>query len=261
MEEGDPVTFTYRGEKLTYYTVKNPITGKFWLDRNIGATQVADAYNDPDAYGHLFQWGRLDDGHQLRNSGTTPDQSPTDVPGHADFIKGHTDWRTTGNPDLWNSASDYTNLILALLNLGFRVPTLAEWLAEYATWVSEDPAGAYASVLKITVCGYRYFNTGSIYNVGTSGRYWSSTPYGTNTAYYVKVRPWGEQEITDEYKAYGMAMRLIYDEELAPPAPPDTPDFTDRNNYNGYLAFVQQYIKNKINGTTPWKNPDGTLIE
>jgi len=40
-----------------------------------------------------------------------------------------------------------------------------------------------------------------------------------------------------------------------------SPNLTDRNNYNGYLAFIQQYIKHKINGTTPWKNPDGTLLE
>lgn len=39
-----------------------------------------------------------------------------------------------------------------------------------------------------------------------------------------------------------------------------TPDFTDKNNYNGYLAFIQQYIKHRINATTPWANPDGTLL-
>lgn len=44
-------------------------------------------------------------------------------------------------------------------------------------------------------------------------------------------------------------------------APPVSPNLTDRNNYNGYLAFIQQYIRHKINGTTPWKNPDGTPIE
>lgn len=37
---------------------------------------------------------------------------------------------------------------------------------------------------------------------------------------------------------------------------PPSPNLTDRNNYNGYLAFIQQYIKHKINGTTPWTNPN-----
>lgn len=42
--------------------------------------------------------------------------------------------------------------------------------------------------------------------------------------------------------------------------PPASPNLTDKNNYNGYLAFIQQYIRHKINGTNPWKNPDGTPI-
>ncbi len=36
---------------------------------------------------------------------------------------------------------------------------------------------------------------------------------------------------------------------------PPSPNLNDRNNYNGYVAFIQQYIKHKINGTTPWLNP------
>jgi hypothetical protein len=41
----------------------------------------------------------------------------------------------------------------------------------------------------------------------------------------------------------------------------ESPNLTSRKNYNGYLAFIQQYIRHRINGTTPWKNPDGTLLE
>lgn len=41
---------------------------------------------------------------------------------------------------------------------------------------------------------------------------------------------------------------------------PTSPNFTSRKNLSGYLAFVQQYIKHKINGTTPWANPDGDLL-
>ncbi len=35
-----------------------------WLDRNLGASQVATAYNDPLAYGSSFQWSRKADGHE-----------------------------------------------------------------------------------------------------------------------------------------------------------------------------------------------------
>lgn len=35
-----------------------------WLDRNLGASQVATAYNDHLAYGSSFQWSRKADGHE-----------------------------------------------------------------------------------------------------------------------------------------------------------------------------------------------------
>lgn len=56
---------------------------------------------------------------------------------------------------------------------------------------------------------------------------------------------------------------VIYFDEFTAiwPIVPPSPNLTSKNNYNGYLAFIQQYIKHKINDTTPWKNPDGTLIE
>ncbi|MEY4885721.1 MAG: hypothetical protein RL151_1030, partial [Bacteroidota bacterium] len=61
------VTFTYRGATVTYGTVVGA-NGKCWLDRNLGASRVATTVTDATAYGDLFQWGRLDDGGQDRNS-------------------------------------------------------------------------------------------------------------------------------------------------------------------------------------------------
>src|SRR5688572_22406021 len=61
------VTFTYNGATVTYGVITSSVTGRKWMDRNLGASQVATAYNDYLAYGHLFQWGRPADGHQLVN--------------------------------------------------------------------------------------------------------------------------------------------------------------------------------------------------
>jgi hypothetical protein len=103
---------TYTGEAFTggifngleYQFVTNPTTGRTWLDRNLGATRVATAYNDSDAYGDLYQWGRLTDGHEKRTSSTTAVLSATDVPGHGDFILSPSspyDWRNPQNDNLW----------------------------------------------------------------------------------------------------------------------------------------------------------------
>ena len=46
-------------------------TGKIWMDRNLGASQVATSSTDAAAYGDLYQWGRKKDGHQIRTSSVT----------------------------------------------------------------------------------------------------------------------------------------------------------------------------------------------
>jgi hypothetical protein len=40
-----------------YKTVLSPNTGKIWLDRNLGAKQVATSSTDTDAYGTYYQFG------------------------------------------------------------------------------------------------------------------------------------------------------------------------------------------------------------
>jgi hypothetical protein len=95
-------TFTYNGASWTYREVES--NGRIWMDRNLGASQVATAYNDSLAYGDLFQWGRNIDGHQVRTSGTTNTLSNSDTPGHGDFIVtsvAPNDWRDPQNDDLW----------------------------------------------------------------------------------------------------------------------------------------------------------------
>ena len=87
----------------------NPTTNKVWLDRNLGATQVATTLTDSDAYGDLFQWGRAADGHEKRDSNTITGQSTTAQPAHGDFIIGQTDWLTPQNDELWQGVEGINN--------------------------------------------------------------------------------------------------------------------------------------------------------
>ena len=70
---------------VTVTSVTNPTTGRVWMDRNLGATQVATSRTDAAAYGDLYQWGRGTDGHQLRTSANTSTLSSADVPGACKF--------------------------------------------------------------------------------------------------------------------------------------------------------------------------------
>jgi hypothetical protein len=37
--------------------VQNPVTGRIWMDRNLGASRAATSPTDSEAYGDLYQWG------------------------------------------------------------------------------------------------------------------------------------------------------------------------------------------------------------
>ena len=168
---GETVTFTYKGQQVTYGTAESQ--GECWLDRNLGASRVAMAYNDSEAYGDLFQWGRLDDGHQERDSGTTTTLSGTDDPGHNFFIIAAdypNDWRDPQNSNRWQGVNGINNPCPN----GWRIPTKDEWEVELNSWGSKNCYGAYASSLKLTTGGLRDIYQGLIV-VGISGLYWSSS--------------------------------------------------------------------------------------
>jgi hypothetical protein len=127
-------------------------SGKCWLDRNLGATRVAQSTTDAEAYGHLYQWGRGTDGHQIRTSGTTSTLSGSNTPGHGNFILAPNspyDWRSPQNDNLWQGVNGINNPCPA----GYRLPTEAEWNAERQSWSSNNAAGAFASPLKLPVAG------------------------------------------------------------------------------------------------------------
>lgn len=71
-----------QSHNFIYYPIISPITGRIWLNNNLGAEysnvnnfswannpfQQAKSIKDINAYGSLFQWGRKADGHEFRNS-------------------------------------------------------------------------------------------------------------------------------------------------------------------------------------------------
>lgn len=162
--------------------VYNPTTGAIWMDRNLGATQVATSSTDAASYGDLYQWGRAADGHESRTSGTTATLATSDTPGHGDFITNGSspyDWRNPQNDNLWQGVSGINNPCPS----GYRLPTEAEWEAERTSWSSNNSAGAFASPLKLPVAGSRLLSNGSLNSVGSFGFYWSSTVFGTGAGF------------------------------------------------------------------------------
>tara|TARA_B100000683_G_scaffold156557_1_gene151186 strand:- start:23 stop:859 length:837 start_codon:yes stop_codon:yes gene_type:complete len=194
--------------EFTWNDVTNPTTGRTWMDRNLGASQVATSSTDSLAYGDLYQWGRGSDGHECRNSDTTSVLSEGDNPEHGDFIINNNslwDWRSPQNDSLWQGVDGINNPCPT----GYRLPTEKEWEEEVESWTSEDHNGAYGSVLKLPMAGFRSVSNGSLNSVGTYGYYWTSTVSGTN-ARRLDFGSSGAYVATG-YRAVGLSVRCLKD--------------------------------------------------
>jgi len=188
--------------------VTNPVTGKTWMDRNLGASRAATSITDIEAYGDLYQWGRLTDGHEKRNSGTTSTLSNSDIPGHGNFITINgifANWQIQGNDNLWQGVSGINNPCPP----GYRLPTATEWEAERQSWSSNDSCGAYASPLKLLGAGIRNHSSGSLNDVGSYGGYWSAT-IEDSTAQGLSFFG-GYSSVIRLRRAYGFSVRCIKD--------------------------------------------------
>ena len=169
------------GSPTAIIDVTNPVTGKTWMDRNLGASQVATQTIDAAAYGDLYQWGRGNDGHQCRNSTVLSSTSTTDQPGHGNFLflasALYYDWRNPQNPNLWQGVNGVNNPCPS----GYRLPTNSEQASERISWgtSNNNSSGAFSSPLKWTMAGGR---GSSLFYVGSRGYYWSSTTIGSDSA-------------------------------------------------------------------------------
>jgi hypothetical protein len=209
---GNELTFNTSAPSTAAFNTVVGANGRIWMDRNLGASRVAISFDDVEAYGDLYQWGRGKDGHQLRNSPTTTTRSNTDVPGNGNFILAPLnggapyDWRNPQNDNLWQGVNGINNPCPS----GFRLPTEVEWTAEGLSW----EISGFASPLKLPMSGgERYIEDGIIRFNYDESSYWSSTVF-QGSARYISVNKTGGKsrgDINAQHRGFGFSVRCIKD--------------------------------------------------
>jgi uncharacterized protein (TIGR02145 family) len=202
----------------SYKTVQSPYTGKIWLDRNLGATQVCTSSTHAACYGNYYQWGRDDDGHES-SSGTSSTLASSVTAAGTKFITINDDprdWTTDDSDGVIRSAAWADSGANDICPVGFRVPTKTELTAD-TTLINEpnnvtDNATAYSSFLKLPAAGYRHRNGAGMMGLGSSGRLWSSSASGPSDTKGDRVYFGASTAGTSSYyRADGFSVRCLKD--------------------------------------------------
>ncbi|MEA2018000.1 MAG: PKD domain-containing protein, partial [Campylobacterota bacterium] len=137
---------------FTYSTITSSVTGKIWMDRNLGASRACTSFDDTQCYGDYYQWGRNTDGHEKSDSSTTSTQatSTSNVNNGGKFITSSSsysyDWAKNADSDGTTRSANWNPC-----PTGYRIPTIEELEAENIS----DRSDAY-SKLMLPSAGYRH---------------------------------------------------------------------------------------------------------
>jgi uncharacterized protein (TIGR02145 family) len=208
------------GSSPTVVVEVTSITGKVWMDRDLGAQRAAISATDNFSYGCLYQWGRGNDGHAsviytsstsgIAANGLTTNPSITDTPGHNLFIWAAivtADWRTLGNDMMWQGVNGINNPCPT----GFRVPTQTELSAEFTAYDIRTSAAYFSTPLRFNTMFDRVGKTTSFVKGSGTAFYWTSTVNGSDAYGYSRSELNQKLSLGIFSRSNGLAVRCIKD--------------------------------------------------
>ena len=215
------------------------------MDRNLGATSATPG--DVGALGLLYQWGRKDPflGSSSISSSTTAKStiswpsavSSTSSTGTVSYVTANPttfvtadsssdyDWRYSSRDNTLWTTSDKTKSIYDPCPVGWRVPdggSSGVWSkavgssSEFTRTYNGSNEGmnfsgkfGSASTIWYPAAGYRCRISGILFDVGSSGYYWSASPF-SNGAYGLDFSNNGDVNPSNAYyRAGGMSVRCL----------------------------------------------------
>lgn len=194
------ISFFYNGEMVTYGTVKS--NGNCWLDRNLGAKQVATGPFDKAAYGDLIQWGKTSPSQTNEMIAKCDIQAESSKNSFILTNQPPNDWDNSGSLK-WRSTAEEHNPCPT----GWGIPSEEDWLIELSNWKRDDLESAAKSSLKLPATGIRNHATGNIEREGVVGYYWTSTEEAPFSRHLIFNKQ--KATISSSPRANGMAIRCI----------------------------------------------------
>ena len=169
------------------------INGVTWSTRNVDKPGTFAA--KPESFGMFYQWNR-----KIGWSSTDPMKNSNNDTVWDSSVPSGERWVSTNDP----------------CPSGWRVPTRQEiegLLATENTWtqvngVNGRQFGSGDTILFFPAAGRRYFSGGTLGNQGIIGSYWSSTPYGSELAYYLDFHDGGAY-VYYGIRYYGRSVRCV----------------------------------------------------
>ena len=175
----DANSFLYNGK--VYKIITSSITGKQWLDRNLGASNICTSQADTTCYGDYYQWGRYPDGHEEITSSTTTTQSTSYDIFSPYFILNHNDWTSDDSSGVWRSDKwENANATVGrICPYNFGPPSINE--IENELNGTNNATDVFNSFLALPTSGYRSRAiNGSFQQEGNIGYIWSYSVDGVD---------------------------------------------------------------------------------
>lgn len=182
---------------LVYATIASPVTGKIWLDRNLGASSVCSSLDDSKCYGSYYQWGQAKGARFIKANSSD----------NFDWVK-RDDNNGSKRAKAWSKISTDS-----ICPAGYRVPNITELSDEMQDITNNKTA--FDNFLKLPSSGYLIDNSGVKENAGDYGVLWSSTVNGlfSESIFFGN----GDAGVYSYGRASGFGVRCIEGVDEEPP--------------------------------------------